>query len=355
MKILFIGTDTIDEYNSENWRINSPFRACRRAGIPCEQLHIEQWMDPLEDEFTKNADLVIFQRNVFGFALNKLLYWRSLGKPIVLDLDDAYDLMKEDTGSPSSSFWEHGVQMDEKGNRTQLNPKPIELLRWGAKIIGAVSSPSQVILDDWKKFGVRTYHLPNYLETDIYNRVEVYKEKGRIFIGGGGSMGHVKSWRDSGIREALAKICKEDDRLIVVFAGDGRVYGKLDVSTSHKAPLGWVPPALYNRSLSMFDFGLVPLAGEYDRRRSWIKPAEYAIMGIPWIGSKYEPNENVPSGQLVINGQEDWYDALKEMIEQLPDRQARAQANIPYVIEKYDIDKNFNKLLATYERIIEES
>jgi glycosyltransferase involved in cell wall biosynthesis len=354
MKILFIGADTPNEHNSEEWRIDVPFRALRRAGIPVEYLRVEEWLSALEDEWTKAADLVIFQRNTFGYAINKILYWRTLGKPIVVDLDDAYGLMGLDTGSPNAEFWALGIQTED-GKRVQLEPKPYDLLKWGLKIAGALSSPSELILDDWKDFGIRRYLLPNYVDPSYYKRVEVYREPGKIYIGGGGSMGHIKSWRDSGISEALSKICREDKRLIVAFAGDERVYSRVNVPRSNKAPLGWVSPILYHRSLSLFDIGVVPLAGEYDRRRSWIKPVEYAIMGIPWIGTNYEPNLTAPGGKVIENGIMNWYNAIMETVERLPELQSKVFSARKAVLDHFSIDKNISNLLTTYQKIIDES
>jgi hypothetical protein len=354
MKVLFVGADTVAEHNCEEWRCAIPFRALRRAGVPCEYIHLDTWIQVLDDEFTKQADLVIFQRNIFSEAVNKINYWKTKGKAIVLDLDDAYALMTADTGSPSSDFWILGKQVVD-GKTQYLKPLPIDILRLGVKMIGAVSSPSELILEDWKPYGVQTYFLPNYLEMGIYKVHDVYKQPGKIYIGGGGSMGHVKSWLDSGIHEAMIKVCSEDKRVIIAFAGDERNLSKFRVPLSQRVNLHWVPFSLYPRSLAIFDIGVVPLAGEYDRRRSWIKPAEYSVMGIPWIGTNYEPNRYVKGGRLVENTKEDWYTAIKSYIERLPDVQVKAHDEIPDRVHDFSIDENIDKLLATYEQIIKET
>lgn len=355
MNILFVGADTVAEHNCEEWRCAIPFRALRRAGVACEYIHMEQWLSELDDPFTEKADLVIFQRNIFAQAQGKLLYWRGKGKPIVVDLDDAYEIMHHDTGSPAADFWMLGKQPDENGNMVILQPHPREVLKTGVKLAGAVSSPSKVILDDWKPRGVKTYWLPNYLEVGIYKRSNPYRMPGKIMIGGGGSMGHVKSWADSGVTEALNKLCREDKRIMVMFTGDERVLQKMRFPPSQRVNLSWVPYSLYYQNLSRFDIGIIPLAGEYDRRRSWIKPAEYSIMGIPWIGSDYEPNRDVNGGRLVENTEQAWYEALRDYVSRVEELTAKAMQERVDRLNEFDIDIHLPRLIDTYEMIISEA
>jgi glycosyltransferase involved in cell wall biosynthesis len=375
MNVYFVGVDTVAEYNCEDWRIAIPFRAMRRAGIPCEYRHLEAWLGAgQEDPLVEKADLVIYQRNCFGEAASKLEYWRLRGKAMVLDLDDAYGLMGGETGSPSFDFWhnailkdkvkvlvkdEAGVEKEEEREQAHpVTPRPLDSLESGARMVGAVSSPSHLILDDWRPYGVRTYWLPNYLEEKRYVGWKSRNESGMVTIGGGGSLTHLHSWKDSGLAEAINQLAAENPKVAVTLAGDERQMKLLKLRPSQRVVLGWVPPSQYAQSVSRFDIAVVPLAGEYDRRRSWIKYAEYAVMGVPWIGTDSDPNRDLPfdgCGRRVINTAKAWYEALADAVMHVKQRKEEARDLAPQALEVYGIDHNINRLLAMYQQIIEEA
>ena len=129
MNILFVESDQVQEYNCSLWRVVFPARSLRRAGYKVETVRIEDWQN-FNEPYSKDADLIIVQRNLFAGVLNTVLYWRAMGKKVVVDLDDAYAFMTEDTGSPSYSFWRLGRVQAEGGYR-ELNPRPLQMLEWG--------------------------------------------------------------------------------------------------------------------------------------------------------------------------------------------------------------------------------
>jgi glycosyltransferase involved in cell wall biosynthesis len=358
MNILYLYSDTVPEWNCSEHRIAVPFRAMRRKGVHCELAQLQAWENnPFEnDPLTEKADLIIIQRNVFVPTVSKIAYWKAKGKAIVIDFDDAYHLMGKDTGSPSSDFWLYGM-ITEGAVKKVSYPHPLRCLEYGAKIAGAVSGPSELLLEDWSKFGVRTYFLPNFIEPRLYKRHVVHKEPNTIYIGGGGSMGHLKSWVDSGIVQALNQLIMEDKRIVVALTGDDRVFAKLTpLSPSHKVTMHWETYARYSKNLSQFDIGVLPLCGPYDDRRSWIKPMEYSSMGIPWIGSNRPPNVvPVGTGVLVENTIEDWYKAFRNMVDNLDEITRKSRSLAPSIMDYYDIDNNADLLYNTYERIIEEN
>jgi len=361
MKILFIYSDNVTEWNCSEHRISIPFRAMRRLGVPCEAVQLQEWepINPRVDGVTNSADLLIIQRNLFGATLQKIAYYKTMGKAVVVDFDDAYHHMGLDTGSPSSEFWANGfVGKTVEGYKQILDPLPLKQIAWGAKLAGAVSSPSQILCDDWRLLlGVKTYLLPNYIEPWIYQYHDVYRDPGQIFLGGGGSMSHMKSWEKSGAVEAVIKLMREDKRIHLVIAGDERVakmFRHAPPSRIHRK--GWLPYALYSRSLSYVDVGLLPLAGDYDLRRSNIKPVEYSCMGIPWVGSDYPSNHlEFGSGILVENTIDEWYTAIKAVVNNLTVMRTNAINASDFVKDYYSVDRNAGKLLATYQRIVRET
>lgn len=362
MNILFVESDMIQEYNCSNWRCVMPRRALIRAGIESNIIRLEEWNARTENavKLTEAADIVFFQRNVFTDTIATLFYWHSRGKRIVVDLDDAYEYMTEETGCPTYSFWKKGLikipQPDGTEKEVKSNPSPLEILKYGLKICGAMSSPSQLICQDWQGI-VPAYWFPNYIDLDSYQRVPTYKEPGAIYLGWGGSATHLISWTASGAADAVVQICKENPKLILILSGDARVERFFsDIPKKRRLGLAWAHQPVFNQRLSFFDIGLIPLHGEYDRRRSWIKTAEYSVLGIPWIGSDMEPTrDGVPeTGMRVENTAEAWYKALKTYVANIDSIKEAAQANLEKSREYFSIDANVGKLTSLCERIIQD-
>jgi hypothetical protein len=362
MKILFVESDMTVEYNCSNWRCVMPRRALVRAGIEADVIRLEEWNARGEraTKMTEAADIIFFQRNVFNDTVPTIFYWRSRGKRLVVDLDDAYEQMTEETGCPTFKFWKKGVveqkQADGTTKEVKLFPQPIDVLKYGVKIASAVSSPSQLICQDWTPY-TKSYWFPNYIDLENYQRVPTYREPGAIYLGWGGSMTHLISWTASGAADAVTQICREDPRLILVLSGDPRIERFFDIPKKRRMALAWAHQPVFVSRLSFFDIGLIPLHGEYDRRRSWIKAAEYSVMGIPWIGSDMEPTrDGVPeTGLRVQNTTEAWYNALKTYVDNIDSIKEAAAASIGKSQAYFSIDANVGNLISLCERIINET
>jgi glycosyltransferase involved in cell wall biosynthesis len=228
-------------------------------------------------------------------------------------------------------------------------------LKWGVHLCGNLSSPSKLICDDWKDYA-RTYWFPNYIDGSVYKRKEVYKPPGRILLGWGGSMTHQISWTGSGLTEACKQIMTEYANVDLLLLGDPRIQKFVDMPPSRKFSVGWVPASVFHVELCKFDIGLIPLYGEYDRRRSWIKSLEYTILGVPWIGTDLEPTREIQTttGRIVANNAQSWYEALKYYVDNLTVLKQTAIENIP-LGEALSIENNTGTLVDLFQRIIKEN
>jgi hypothetical protein len=352
IRVLFVMSDTATEFNCAQYRCVSPYRSLRSAGYDADLIFIEDWAHRTKEavKATESADLIFFQRNAFGQSLETLLYWTAKGKKIVIDLDDGYEFMTADTGSPSYMFWVRGVIKDKDGKENDVKPRPLDTLRWYAKLVGNVSSPSSVICDDWKSL-VKTHLVPNYLDGNLYHNYDVYREPGKLYIGWGGSATHLNSWIKSGASEALWEITKEFKNVNVLLGGDDRVLSHVKVPDARRIKLGWVNMALWPMNLSRFDIGLAPLSGAYDDRRSSLKVIEYLIMGIPSIVSNALPYQAFGDvTTLVNNDPTSWYKAIKDCIINYPDRKRQAEINVAKGLE-WDVYRNADNLMNIYTDI----
>lgn len=353
MNILFVESDSLQEYNCSYWRVMVPLIALRKAGHTVEKVRVESWGErtPEAVKLTERADLVIVQRNLMDRVVLSAFHWTQNGKAITVDLDDAYEFMTEDTGSPTFKTWKHGVFTDSSGKEQHLYPTPMMWLKWGVKLLGTMTSPSKLICQDWSEYA-RAFWFPNYADTSIYHPSQVYKEPGKVYIGWGGSATHLASWEKSGVLPALQRIIKEYPNVVLMLMGDERVERFLkEIPKHNRAVLGFMPHAEFVMRLNTLDIGLVPLYGEYDRRRSWIKAMEYSLMGVPWIGTAFEPTADVETGLRIANTTDGWYMALKFYIDNLVALKQAAVENVPAAQERFGIQNHVSELLATFEQI----
>jgi glycosyltransferase involved in cell wall biosynthesis len=357
MNLLYIWSDAPSEFNSSYYRALQPSKALAAAGYSSSTIYLTNWLtsNPESVKVTEAADLIVFQRNVFGASVGELLYWLGRGKKIAIDLDDAYHFMTEATGSRTVRLWQDGIYEEKEGKQYKFPVTPMETLNWGVQYAGIVTTPSKLIASDWG-LQARSYVIPNYIDTSLYIQHPVYHEPGVVYVGWFGSDSHMISWRESGVKQALIQICKEYPKVKILLGGESKILTVAKgFSESRRVVLPYVSNALISKHISRFDIGLVPVAGDYDRRRSYLKSLEYTAMGVPWIGSNYEPCQELKeAGVLVDNTVESWYMALKDMIDHLPDYRARA-ARFIELGRSYGIHCNTDSLWGKFEAILNEA
>ena len=95
MNVLYVWSDLDVEYNCSWYRCHSPYLALKRAGYDVSIIFDQQWAanGPDAQRLSERADLILFQRNCWLADFGAIIYWRSRGKVVVLDFDDAYHLM----------------------------------------------------------------------------------------------------------------------------------------------------------------------------------------------------------------------------------------------------------------------
>lgn len=354
MNILYVWSDQSGEFNCSWHRMINPALALRRAGHPVELIHCNEWQQntPHALKVTESADLILFQRNAFGAAVGCLMDWLSRGKKIAIDVDDSYHHMTETTGSPTWELWRRG-RWQQDGKQYEFSPVlPLQSLETSVKLCGHLTAPSHVLCEDWQPYA-NTHCIPNYIDTRIYKvRSLMYKQPGKVYLGWGGSKGHLPSWKHSGIIPALNEIVREFPNVMILTAGEDGLGRDLKVSPSRRTRIDWVDPTRYADFLGTLDVGLIPLSGEYDRRRSCLKSLEYTCVGLPWLGSDLEPNRSISTGTLVQNTPEAWYVGIKDYLTNLESLKQRALIDRA-VTDEWNVDARVPCLLEKYAEILE--
>jgi glycosyltransferase involved in cell wall biosynthesis len=350
MNIVYVYADSIAEWNSSEWRCSVPARAITRTGRHCAGLiGIEDFArnTPISNNSCAEADLIIVQRNLFGPVLSALQYWRARDKVVVVDFDDAYNLMHP--SNLNYSFWSKGIPREP--NIPKMEPAPLTQFKWGLRLAHAATVPSKRLADDWQAY-TEMYYLPNYIDLKCYENI-IPEPHGGIIIGWGGSISHLQSFVESGVIPALKRVCQARPQVRVMICGnDSRIMDALHLPTRQRIFKKWVSYKEWPRVLSQFDIGIAPLSGDYDERRSWIKVLEYMVMKIPWVASSAQPYRQFRQyGWSVRNEAKEWENVLLDMVDNLDQYRERA-AGDPYLKGiSLNIDENIQNILGIYSTI----
>jgi glycosyltransferase involved in cell wall biosynthesis len=354
MNILFCWADNEGEWNCSEWRCQIPHDAINTLEghqaklVPLNTIAL---MKPEGEALGEWADVIVIQRNMAGVSLTMVEYWRAKGKVVVLDLDDDYRHMPPDV--TTYTYWILGI-MRREGKEIEMAIPPIRQMEWGAKLVNAITTPSAQIAYDWSSYN-HTYVVPNYIDYKRYNYREIDTP---INIGWGGSLSHLKSFKESGAISAVNRILTKYNKINFVAIGDPAIYGHIKINPDRKKFIPWCPvkewPAILTANI---DIGLAPLEGDYDKRRSWIKVLEYTASGIPCVATGYPMYNELwsTSSIRVDNRPKYWEDALTEIIENFSEIKSYAIRERDNNAGIYDAALNAQKLIDIYEDIRKET
>lgn len=352
MRVIYVFADSASEWNCSEWRCKAFSDAFNRVnvGVEAKLIHVSGFLEYLASPLQAwigPADLIIFQRNaVSQEALDAIEYWQGMGKPVVLDLDDAYHILP--WSNPAHQYW---------------HVEDTQSLYWLERALwvsDGLIAPNPLLLQDWAHV-CPGFLIPNFARREWWRPLPSREEAkgrlslaGRIVIGWGGSVSHYDAWWGSGLREAARWLARDYPKITFLIAGnDPRIADSLPVPPSQKVALRGVPPEDWPKIVASFDIGVAPLFGPYDQRRSWIKGMEYSLAGVPWVATDGVPYAGLRAwGRLIRNSEQEWYMALADLIDRLEEAQAEAEARKEEA-ETLFIDRRLGEVRRIYEEIVE--
>ncbi len=330
MKLAFIGSDTKAEHNCVQWRILDPGDALGKLqGVTVTIMHMDQYVDLNNKEVRDacgQADLIHIQRNIIlPEAWRATQYWLGMGKAVMLDLDDAYQMLPH--SNPAHEFWNNPLEGQAQ--------TPLEQLKGMLPLLDCFTSPSQLLLEDWKPFSQRVMWWPNWAVGKRYEGLVKQPHEGCI-IGWGGSSSHWDTFWFTPVCEALRRVCELRPQVKIRICGfDRRIFDMVPVPEDRKEHIPFVAPDLWPQNVAQFDIGIAPLAEEYDQRRSWIKGLEYMLARVPWVGTEGWPYKELSQwGTLVPNTLDAWVDALIEKVDKPQDTMPGYLAGLDRTVER---------------------
>lgn len=315
MKVLWFWADQWREWISSMWRVQFPHTGLVKAGYESKMasaFELESGWHPFEDW----ADVIVLERLLFGPWAERVQQWKKQGKKVFGTFDDAYWRMP-----------------DYIRSKPTWSKKVVREFRQMLGVIDGAIVPSENLQRDVAKFG-NIHFIPNYpdLSFPAYQYAfdfPILRNDTRYVIGWGGS--HYHSIKQ--LIPIFEQLIRTEPRVQIWIMGNARAFNLLeDIPLEHKRYFPIQPYGNYLALIKQFDVFAIPLAGKYDQCRSWIKPLEAALMGVPWVATSNRIYRGCKGGTLVKSNAE-WREAL--LAPQKADREWALQQDITQHIEEY--------------------
>lgn len=300
MKIGWFWADIWREWISSMWRTQFPHTGLLKAGYESKiasahELKPDSGYHPFDDW----ADIIVIERLLFGHWQDHIYRWKQQGKKVFTTFDDAYWIMPDYMHSKPT--WSEEVV-----------GQFYETLR---TLIDGIFIPSVGLKKELARRGRLLSHkihvIPNYpdLSFPAYRyALDAPKTRSDDYyvIGWGGSH-HTSTEQLVHVFQELIEI---EPRVQIWIVGNSRAFSLLeDIPAENKRYFPPVPYGPYLAMIKQFDIFAIPIEGRYDFCRSWIKPLEAALMGVPWVATKNQIYQDCKGGVLVRTKKQ-WVDAL---------------------------------------------
>lgn len=306
-------------------------------------------------ELLFDADLVVMQDTGSVGSTNIVNFLTEEKIPFVTEFDD----------------FVHHVSPRNEGGYPAWNPSTLFLFRATEamrKGCGMTVS-TNTLAREYFPYNSNIYVIPNYLDKDKWDNPIVRRNDGKIRIGWCGGNAHADDL--AMISKVLDKIVKEYDGK-VIFETMGMTAHELKGVFPMKAKAETCEKCQWEGELHHFpgeslnDYPLVLASKGWDiavapvidnsfgNAKSDIKIKEYSAAGIPIVASPVAPyREAAESNAQILFARtfDEWYNSLKELIENPEKRDAIVKANREWV-SGYWIQDNVGKIFEAYRQII---
>ncbi len=309
MVITFFEGDFPNELNTSIYRCRIPAARLREAGHRCHTYHAAQIADgqitPEMQSNIEESEVIVIERFLIKEVHQFIENMRSSKKVVLATFDDNYTLIPD---SPSRNTWRGGKKA-RGGKGAILNE-----FRSGLRLCSGYMTPSKLLCDDFRPFNSHAYYVPNFLDASLYQNPPA-KNPDVFIVGYGGTSLHNISLKDSHVIPALGRLSAEYPRFQVhlqpAFLDVIEAFKKNGVRFTVR---NWQPFQDWPKTVSLFNVGIIPLSGEYDRRRSSLHAQELGMAGVPWVATDENPYYEARGGIRVKNHHNDWYRAIRSLM-----------------------------------------
>ena len=350
MNVVYVLTETPQPWNASEWRCAIPAKAIQRTGVhEAGLINLAEFSDgsPREKKLCAAADLIVIDRHLFGPVLERVQYWKSQGKTVIVDFDAATQLLPNFIANANSNNAHQMNRLIE----TKTLPSLATQFKIGLRLVDGATVSTYPLANDWQSL-TNMQVLPDYIDIDKYCQVTALEHPGTV-IGWGGSALQSSGFIESGAAEGLKIVTEARPEVRVVICGDEQLFEDLPVRDSQKVFVDDVTNENWASLLAGFDIGIAPAFGEFGQRMSGNKVLEYLVMKIPWVASEgpaYHAYKGY--GDIVTNTPQAWANSLLERVDHLADYRMQA-AGAPFLFGiSHSIDDHVDVFINTYQRII---
>lgn len=305
-----------------------------------------------------NADLVVMQDTGSVESSNLVNFMIQNKIPFMTEYDD---------------FVQH-ISPRNLGGYMAWNPSTLFLHRSmeATKKASGVTVSTNQLAREYFPYNPNIYVVPNYLDKDKWDIPVVKRSDGKIRIGWCGGNAHADDLRM--VSKVIDKIVKEYKGK-VVFETMGmtrqelagvfpmKIQNEVCSSCGYEGELHHYP----GESLSQYptvlaskgwDIAIAPVINNaFGNCKSDLKIKEYSAMGIPIVASPIVPYKEAAKSNAQIcfaETFEEWYNALKGLIDSQARRDEMARSNKEWV-SQYWIQDNIGKIYEVYDQVITRS
>lgn len=301
-----------------------------------EMLKYGKWADIL---YASRNDVPIYISTMAGLA-------HECGIPLVYDYDDNVQLVRPYNPGYRSFL--------PNADTKQWNLK-------AAQMCDALTVTTQNLKDYYQKYNPNIYICPNSIDfgwRDQYLGIEpeVSKKDNEIRIGWAGSAAH---WENLNvINKVITRIMKEYKSVTFYFTGlFGGLFDDKDIKdrvhTVKFADMQDWPKHLAKLGL---DIAVAPLSDNlFNRAKSNLRCLEYQACKYAIIASDVEPYRYLKHKKTgyIAKEEEDWYNYLKELIENKELRVKIGEAGYQQAKIDFSMDINYKYWIDAFSQIIE--
>lgn len=278
-----------DIYGCGHYRLIWPARCAAAQGhdvtvvMPEERrvlVTVNQGGQPNGERFPADADVVVLQRPTHRFLAATVPMLRARGVAVVIDMDDNLKHIDPQNRAFASLVPAFAVPSRFSPRIAQRMPNPHSraAVEQACRDATLVTVSTQALADVYGAHG-RVAVLPNCVPARYLDVGHVDSDR----IGWGGVV-VVHPHDLQAVGPSIARLVADGHRFETVGepAGVGKALGLREDPPSP----GDVDLADWAEAIARFGIGIAPLADSaFNRSKSWLKPLEYAAVGVPWVAS----------------------------------------------------------------------